>query len=133
MHCVHLGLVQWANGSTIHLLNDYNVFSCLVALECYENFQIGFQYIRLVWSVSEPLRRWELERTSGINDEGVQQMVPIPKNKDRDQTCLLSLTRSCFGTWVVQSKGVPPTLDLHSPDQALSASYLQCSPHCETG
>ena len=44
MHCVHLGLVQWANASTIHLLNDHNVFSGLAALVCCNcaYVQIGF-------------------------------------------------------------------------------------------
>ena len=48
MHCVHLGLVQWANGSTIHLLNDYKVFSGLTApvscaMLCTCSYNIVFQ------------------------------------------------------------------------------------------
>ena len=41
--------------------------------------------------VSEPLRRWEFERTSGIYDERIQQMVSIPKDQDRSQTWCSSI------------------------------------------
>ena len=85
MHTVHLGLLQFANASTIHLLNDYGVFRVLLAtmlcvcaelvgsccsIELNQNCWCMLRWCKSIWK-------------AGAYDPWLQQMVPIQQNQAR--------------------------------------------------